>query len=43
VSGLTLLMGAAMYGHERVVDLLLRRGADFNLQSSDGRRDGSPR
>ena len=36
VSGLTLLMGAARYGHERVVELLLRHGAEINLQDSDG-------
>ena len=34
VSGLTLLMGAANNGHERVVELLLRHGAEINLQSS---------
>jgi len=37
VSGATLLMGAAVYGHERVVELLLRHGAKANQQSSDGR------
>ena len=36
VSGLTLLMGAAVEGHERVVDLLLRHGAEISLQSSNG-------
>ena len=36
VSGLTLLMGAARYGHERVVELLLRHGAEINLQDSNG-------
>ena len=36
VSGLTLLMGAARYGQERVVELLLRHGAKINLQNSDG-------
>ena len=36
VSGLTLLMGAAVYGHERVVKLLLRHGAEINLQSNGG-------
>ena len=36
VSGLTLLMGAARYGRERLVDLLLQRGAKVNLQNSDG-------
>ena len=35
-SGLTLLMGAAYHGHERVVDLLLRHGAEVNLQNSNG-------
>ena len=35
-SGLTLLMGAAVYGHERVVKLLLRHGAEINLQSNGG-------
>ena len=37
VSGVTLLMGAANHGHERVVELLIRRGAEVNLQSSHGR------
>ncbi len=36
VSGLTLLMGAAGHGQERVVKLLLRRGAEINLQSNGG-------
>ena len=36
VSGLSALMGAAQFGHERVVDLLLQRGADVNLQDSKG-------
>ena len=36
VSGLTLLMGAAFNGHERVVELLIRHGADINLQDSNG-------
>ena len=36
VSGLTLLMGAAGNGHERVVELLLQRGAEINKQDSDG-------
>ena len=36
VSGLTLLMGAACNGHERVVELLLQHGAEINLQDSDG-------
>ena len=36
VSGLTLLMGTAMEGHERLVDLLLRYGAKVDLQDSDG-------
>jgi len=35
VSGFTLLIAAARYGHERVVDLLLQRGAEVNLQDSD--------
>ena len=35
-SGLTLLMCAAFYGHERVVELLLRHGAEINQQSSNG-------
>jgi len=29
-------MVAAHHGHERVVDLLLQRGAKVNLQNSDG-------
>ena len=29
-------MGAAEHGHERVVELLLRHGAEANLQGSDG-------
>ena len=36
VSGLTLLMLAAIQGHERVVDLLLQRGAEINQQNSRG-------
>ena len=36
VSGITLLMGAAFNGHERVVELLLQHGAEINLQRSDG-------
>ena len=36
VSGLTLLLGAALYGHLAVVELLLQHGAEVNLQSSDG-------
>ena len=36
VSGITLLMGAANNGHERVVELLLRHGAEINLQNSNG-------
>jgi len=36
VSGLTLLMGAANQGHEGVVELLLRHGAEIILQSSNG-------
>ena len=36
VTGLTLLVGAVMYGHERLVDLLLRRGADINQRNSRG-------
>ena len=35
-SGLTLLMGAAHYGHERVVEMMLRRGAEISLQNSFG-------
>ena len=34
--GVTLLMGAAVNGHERVVDILLQRGADANLKNSRG-------
>ena len=37
VSGITLLMGAANYRHERVVELLLQRGAEINLQKRNGR------
>ena len=36
VSGLTLLMGAAYRGHERVIELLLQRGAEINQQASNG-------
>ena len=36
VSGVTALMAAARYGHERMVDLLLQRGAEINKQKSDG-------
>ena len=36
VSGVTLLMGAAHKGHERVVELLLRHGAKINQQNSGG-------
>ena len=36
VSGVTALMGAARYGQERVVGLLLQRGAEINKQDSDG-------
>ena len=36
VSGLTVLILAAANGHERVVELLLRRGAEINKQDSDG-------
>ena len=35
-SGLTLLMGAAVHGHERVVELLLQRGAEINVQDRNG-------
>ena len=35
-SGITLLMAAASRGHERVVELLLQRGAEINLQSGVG-------
>ena len=38
VSGLTLLMGAGFYGHERVIELLLRHGAEINLRDRDGCR-----
>ena len=34
--GYTALMRAATEGHERVVDLLLRGGAEIELQDSDG-------
>ena len=36
VSGVTALMGAARYGQEQVVGLLLQRGAEINKQDSDG-------
>ena len=36
VSGITLLMFAAIHGHERMVELLLQRGAEANLQNSKG-------
>ena len=36
VSGVTLLMFAARYGHERVVELLIQHGAEINLQNSVG-------
>ena len=36
VSGVTALILAADSGHERVVELLLRRGAAINLQDSIG-------
>ena len=36
VSCITALIFAARRGHERVVELLLQRGADANLQSSEG-------
>ena len=36
VSGLTLLIGAARYGHERLVDLLLRHGAAMNQKDNKG-------
>ena len=36
VSGITALMAAAQEGHERVVKLLLQRGAEINKQKSDG-------
>ena len=35
-TGVTLLMDAAENGHERVAELLLQRGAEVNLQNSDG-------
>ena len=34
MSGVTVLMLAAGNGHERVVDLLLQRGAEINLPTS---------
>ena len=36
VSGVTALMLAAGSGHERVVELLIRRGAEIHLQNSAG-------
>ena len=36
VSGVTALILAADSGHERVVELLLERGAEINLQGGDG-------
>ena len=36
MSGVTVLMLAAGNGHERVVELLLQRGAEINKQDSDG-------
>ena len=36
VTGVTLLMDAAGQGQERVVELLLQRGADINTQSING-------
>jgi len=36
VRGITLLMAAAEKGHERVVELLLQRGAEVGPQNSDG-------
>ena len=36
VNGITLLISAAGHGHERVVELLLRHGAEINKQSSNG-------
>ena len=36
ISGATLLMDAAKNGHERVVEMLLQRGADVNLQNIVG-------
>ena len=38
-SELSLLMAAASQGHERVVELLLRRGAEIDMQNS-GKEDG---
>jgi len=35
-TGLTLLMTAATYGHERLIDLLLQRGAAIDHQTSNG-------
>jgi len=35
-AGFTLLQVAAISGHERVVDLLLQRGAEINMQDSNG-------
>ena len=35
-SGFTLLMYAAIYGHERLAATLLQRGALIDLQNSDG-------
>ena len=32
----TALMNAAYFGHERVVEVLLQRGAEINKQSSHG-------
>ena len=34
-AGFTLLMSAADHGHEQVVELLLQRGAEIDLQNSD--------
>ena len=36
VSGITLLMQAVLDGNERVVEALLRRGANVNMRSSNG-------
>ena len=36
MSGITLLIGAALHGHERVVELLIQHGAEINLQDSVG-------